>query len=122
MKSAFAVGLVSLAAAVAFGCDRSRAAIHLDLDSIGPDGLRGQAGGRVAVAYELCVPASQRVYVEVRRIGPALEIHPGSAGRVGCEPSQALVIGTTSGPAWRATLERLAALPYVTEIREAHFE
>lgn len=105
-----------------FGCDRSLAKIHLDLDSIGPDGLRGPAGGRGAVAYELCVPAGEPIYTELRRIDPALEIHEGSAGRIGCSPTQALVVGTTSGNYWRTKLESLAALPYVAEIREAQFE
>ena len=117
-----ALALFSLAAAVGFGCDRPLAKIQLDLKSIGPDGLRGAAGGRVSVAYELCVPAAQPVYAEVRRIDPALEIHEGSAGRVGCSPSQALVLGATNGNDWRSKLESLAALPYVAEIREAHFE
>lgn len=113
---------VCLSAALVLGCSRPVAKIQLDLDSIEPDGLRGAAGGRVSVAYELCVPATQQVYVEVRRIEPALEIHEGSAGRVGCAPNQALVLGTTNGIGWRAKLEQLAALPYVAEIREAHFE
>lgn len=113
---------VCLLAALVLGCDRHLAKIQLDLDSIGPDGLRGAAGGRVSVAYELCVPATQPVYAEVRRIDPALEIHAGSTGRIGCSSSQALVLGTTNGNDWRNKLEQLAALPYVAEIREAHFE
>lgn len=101
---------------------RGAAKIKFRLDDIRPDGLRGTPGGLVAVAYEFCVPANERVYQEVRRINPGVQIQPGSRGRVGCSKDQALCIGETNHPNWRDVLKKLSALEYIDEIRECYFE
>ena len=121
-----------LVAAVAAGCQtapptgpaqrQAEAKIQFRLADIRPDGLRGPPDGLVSVAYEFCVPANDRVYQEVRRIDPGIQICPGSTGRIGCTKDQTLCLGNTHRPHWREVLLRLASLPYVTEIRECFFE
>jgi len=96
--------------------------IKFSLEEIRPDGLRGPAGGLVSVAYEFCVPANDKVYQEVRGIDPSVQIHPSSRGRIACTADQALSIGETYQPHWKDILKKLAALPYVTEIRKCDFE
>jgi len=98
------------------------AKIQFRLDTIRPDGLRGPPDGLVSVAYEFCVPANEAVYQEVRRIDPGVQIYFGSRGRIGCSTNQALCIGETHKARWRAVLYELSSLPYIAEIREAHFE
>jgi hypothetical protein len=46
----------------------------------------------------------------------------GSPGRIGCGPDQVLVIGNTHRPDFAFVLQRLAELPYVERIEQAHFE
>ncbi len=96
--------------------------IKFRLETIRLDGLRGPPDGLVSVAYEFCVPAEPAAYEEVRRIDPTVQISPGSRGRIGCSKQQALCIGNTHQRHWREVLARLAALPYVAEIRECFFE
>ena len=98
------------------------AKIKFRLDDIHADGLHGPPDGLRSVAYEFCVPAEERVYQEVRRIDPSVQIQPGGKGRIGCGKGQALCIGTTHQPRWRAVLEKLSSLPYIAEIRECFFE
>jgi len=96
--------------------------IKFSLDEIHPDGLRGSVGGLVSVAYEFCVPANDKVYQEVRGIDPSIQIQPSSRGRIACATNQALSIGETHQPHWKDVLNKLAALPYIAEIRKCDFE
>lgn len=96
--------------------------IKFSLDRIRPDGLRGPPDGLVSVAYEFCVPAGEAFYQQVRQIDPSVKFYPGSRGRIGCAPGQALCIGETHQPGWRQVLLKLAAQPYIAEIRECYFE
>ena len=98
------------------------AKIRFRLNDIRPDGLSGPPDGLTAVAYEFCVPADERVYQEVRRIDPIVQFQPGSRGRIGCAKHQTLCLGGTHQPRWRDVLQKLAALAYIAEIRECHFE
>jgi len=96
--------------------------IKFSVENIRPDGLRGTPDGLVAVSYEFCIPADDRVYQQVLSIDPGLQILPGSSGRSGCTNKQSLAIGETGGPHWREVLMALTLLAYVTEIRECFFE
>ena len=100
----------------------ARRKIMFDLSAIRDDGLRGPDDGLVAVSYEFCVPAAEKHYAEVRRIDTTVKISAGSRGRIRCTATQALCIGSTHQPNHRQVLERLAALSYVSEIRECFFE
>ena len=93
-----------------------------DLAALDDDGLIGPPGGRVAVAYEFCIPATDAHAASVRAIDPMAAVQPGSPGRIGCGPGQWLVVGSTHQPGWRVDLKRLAALPYVARIDRAVFE
>ncbi len=96
--------------------------IKFQLDDIHSDGLRGPPDGLRSVAYEFCVPKDERVYQEVKRIDPSVEVHSNSRGRIGCGPHRALCIGQTHQPRWREVLDRLSSLAYVAEIRESIYE
>jgi hypothetical protein len=96
--------------------------IGLDLEAIDDDGLTGPPAGRRSVDYEFCVPDVPALLARVQTIDPSVRVYRGSHGRVGCGPSEALVIGNTHQPDWREVLRRLAALPYVRRIVQAHFE
>jgi hypothetical protein len=72
------------------------------------------------VAYEFCIPATPAHLAEVQGIDPTVQAYPGVPGRIGCGPGQALCIGSTYQPDWRAALLGLASLDYVTRI-DRHF-
>jgi hypothetical protein len=98
------------------------AKIELDLAELNDEGLKGPPDGLRAVSYEFCIPNRPEYEAEVRRIDPQIAITPGARGRIGCRPDQVLCIGNTHQPEFRRVLFRLAALPYVERIVEAHFE
>ena len=99
-----------------------RTKIQFSLDAIRTDGLRGPADGLTSVAYEFCVPTDDTIYAEVRAIDPSVKFYRSSPGRIGCQTEQTLCIGDTHQHDWNAKLLTLAALPYINEIRECHFE
>lgn len=100
----------------------SNAKIAFDLGRVNAEGLAGPPDGLRAISYELCVPDSAVCLAEVQRIDPSLQLMRGARGRIGCEADQVLCLGSTHQPEWDHVLTRLAALPYVTRIAEAHFE
>ncbi|MEJ2483730.1 MAG: hypothetical protein P8049_11625 [Gemmatimonadota bacterium] len=102
--------------------DDASGIISFELDRIGDDGLIGPPDGRRSVMYEFCVPADSARTAEVRAIDPSLELYPASRGRAECSDAQILCVGSTHQPGWRAILERLAALDYVTRIDEVVWE
>lgn len=91
--------------------------IHLDLTAFDDAGLTGSADSRRAGAYELCIPALAEEEAVVTAIDPTVALHRRSRGRIGCAvPDEVLCVGSTHQPDFRAVLQRLAALPYVTRI------
>jgi hypothetical protein len=96
--------------------------LTFDPAALDDEGLTGPPGGRVAVAYEFCIPATPAHEAEVRALDPTAEVQRGAPGRIGCGPGRWLVVGSTYQPGWRAVLEGLTALPYVTRIDRADFE
>ena len=74
------------------------------------------------MAYEFCIPNTPDHKAVVKAIDPTVEFQCGSRGRIGCTKEQCLCIGSTHQPGFRDVLARLAALPYVEEIRECFFE
>lgn len=92
------------------------AKIGFDLSTLDENGYEETAAERRFVVYELCIPARDEYVRQVRIIDPTLQMHPGSAGQIGCAPDQILAIGNTRQAAWRDALERLAALRYVKRI------
>ncbi len=112
------VGLVACASAPA----PSLAKIRFPLDGIRADGLSGPADGLVSIDYEFCVPADPRVLAEIKRLDPSVKVSLVARGRIGRREGQALCLGNTHQPDWRAILERLAARPDVAEIRRCYFE
>ena len=96
------------------------AKIHFDLGPIDDTGLTGPIDGKVAVAYEFCVPATEEHLAEVQHIDPSLRVQHSSPGRIGCGSGEVLSIGDTHQPGWRSVLAGLARLDYVTHI-DRHF-
>jgi len=96
--------------------------ITFDIERIDEQGLIGPPDGLRSVMYEFCVPSDSARLATVRAIDPSLEVYPGAPGRIGCADGQALCIGNTNQPGWRTTLERLAALDFVTRIDESFME
>jgi hypothetical protein len=99
-----------------------QAKISFDLAAIDDTGLAGPLDGRVAVAYEFCIPDIAAYLAEVRHIDSTVRVQPGSPGRIGCGPDQVLCIGSTHQPDWRAVLKRLAALEYIARIDRSFAE
>jgi len=98
------------------------ARLRFDLDRLGADGLQGPPDGRRALHYEYCIPDRPEAIGAVSGIDPTLQIQGHSPGRAGCGADELLCLGHTHQPDHVAVLERLARLPFIAEIREAHFE
>ncbi len=98
------------------------AKIHLDLAILDADGLHGPPGGRRALDYEFCIPATSACERAVLEIDKSVRLQRGAPGRIGCGPDQILCIGNTHRKDYRTVLRRLAGLPYVTRIQECSFE
>lgn len=96
--------------------------VTFDVERINENGLIGPPDGLRSVMYEFCVPSDSARVAAVRAIDPSLEVYPASRGRIGCTDEQVLCIGHTHQPAWKETLERLAALDFVTRIDESFME
>lgn len=114
------LALTALAACASAPPDSPKIAI--DLANVNELGLRGRETGLRAVHYEFCIPPEERHAAEVRKIDATAQLLPGIRGRIGCSGGQVLVLGNTLQRGYRQVLERLAALPYVSRIQEAHFE
>lgn len=99
----------------------SSAKINFDLAPIDDTGLIGPPDGRVAVAYEFCIPSTPTQLAGVQRIDRTVRAQSGSPGRIGCRPGEeVLCVSSTHQPAWRSVLQELAALDYVARI-DRHF-
>ena len=109
--------------------DTRRAAVHdawykveLDLAQLDADGLRGPPDGKVAVAYEFCIPNTDDCKAQVKAVDQTVQFMPGSRGRIGAGKQQCLCIGSTHQENYRSVLQALAELPCVGRIIECHFE
>jgi hypothetical protein len=98
------------------------AVIGFDLCDLDAEGLIGPADGKRALDYAFCIPAGEGFAEEVRDIDPSLRLHTDAPGRIGCGTDQVLVLGNTHRPDFAFVLQRLAKLPYVERIEQAHFE
>ena len=96
--------------------------ITFDLSDLDDEGLRGPLDGKVAVAYEFCIPDTLEHRAEVKSIDPTVEFLPGARGRIGCKKGQCLCIGSTHQENFRTVLRGLAARPYIARIDECFFE
>jgi hypothetical protein len=96
--------------------------ITFDLNTVNDQGLRGPADGRVHVAYEFCIPASQSHAEKVIKIDPSIKIFRHSKGRIGCNKDQYLCIGHTGQKDFRAILHRLTTQDYIARIDECLWE
>jgi hypothetical protein len=120
-RAGAALALILIGSSAGAG-EPTKGVIGFDLGRLDARGLQGQPSGLRALDYEYCVPAEESARAEVAAIDPSARFMPGSPGRIGCGAGETLVLGSTHQPGFRAILEALAALPYVSRIIEAHFE
>lgn len=97
-------------------------AIDFELGPLDDSGLHGPPDGRRSLDYEFCIPAGAPYRDRVAAIDPSARFTPRGRGRIGCGPTQSLVIGNTHQPGFREILETLAQLPFVERISQALFE
>lgn len=102
--------------------ERQSPKIFLRLERFDALGLEGPPDGKRSADYEFCVPNQDETRSEVARIDPTAKFYSGLKGRVGCTDAEILVIGNTRQPEFKKTLEAIAALPYVREIRRVLYE
>ena len=95
--------------------------VEIDLSKIDADGLRGAAGGKVAVSYEFCIPKTEECRARVAAIDSTVSFSS-SPGRIGAGKDEFLCIGMTHQRNYRDVLFSLAELPYVKRIIVCHFE
>ncbi len=114
--------LLVLLLPIAWAESGSGARILFDVAALDGEGLRGPEGGKTSVDYEFCIPDTPEHRRTVRSLDGSIRFLPGSPGRSGCGPGQVLCIGNTRQPDARAVLERLVELPWISDIRECHWE
>ena len=96
--------------------------ICFDLNRLDDRGLQGPPGGLRALHYEYCLPDRPEALAAVSAIDPTLQMQRGSPGRIGCGSAELLCLGHTHQPEYATVLRRLAELPVIRQICEAHFE
>ena len=95
--------------------------IKMDFRKFDNEGLAGPAGGKVAAAYEFCIPASEKNLAQVKKIDLSAQ-RSGGKGRVACSDKEWLIMGSTHQKNFQRVLFELASLPYVREIQETFYE
>lgn len=101
---------------------QSQEKIRFDLSGLDESGLQGRGDGRRSLSYEFCIPSESPDYLDtVLSINPGLQCSIRSPGRIACRDTELLCVGDTHEQGVPA-LHGLAALEFIVEIREAHFE
>ncbi len=95
--------------------------IRFDVSALDDSGLYGPPDGLRALSYEFCIPDRPDTAARVRGIDKTVAMHK-ARGRIGCSKKQLLCIGHTHQADFRAVLDALSGLPYVTRIDQAFFE
>lgn len=95
--------------------------IKLDFKELDAEGMTGPASGKVAVNYEFCIPADEKLWKQVQKIDKSAQKNAGK-GRVGCKENQWLVIGATNQKNYQRVLFQLASLPFVERIEPVFWE
>lgn len=116
---------LSLAACLGGGSNspvpyRSGDTIAFDFDDLDADGRYATEEGDLRyLSYEFCIPARDDVMADVTATDTSAlctEVAPGTGG---CGGDEMLCVGNTKPSNFRSVLERLAAKPYIREIRPA---
>ncbi len=96
--------------------------INFDLSQLDNEGLYGPDDGKQSLSYEFCIPANADNITQVLSIDPTAIVYRQSPGRMQCTQDHYLVVGNTHQDNYRATLEALAQLEYITQISQTFFE
>jgi len=95
--------------------------IRIDFKQLDEQGLLGTGKGKVAMNYEFCIPAQEKLWRQVRKTDPTAQRNEGK-GRVGCKENQWLVIGATNQKNYQRVLFNLASMPFVERIEPVFWE
>jgi hypothetical protein len=90
--------------------------ITFDLEQFNADGLRGPPDGLAAIDYEFCIPNQERHKQQIRSIDSTVQFMCGSRGRINCDKTRCLCIGSTHQESFRQVLLDLAAMDYIERI------
>jgi hypothetical protein len=96
--------------------------VAINLSRLDENGLAGPSNGKVAVNYEFCIPQEDKHWKTVQNIDKTAQKMAGSPGRIGCEKSTWLIVGSTHQPNYKRVLYDLASLTYVVKIQETFWE
>jgi len=100
----------------------TRQKVTFDVRQLDKDGLYGPPNGKRALSYEFCIPNTEGHKAEVKRIDSTIRFFTRSPGRIRCDKSECLCIGTTYQKDFKRVLQSLASLEYVKVINECFFE
>ena len=95
--------------------------IKLDFKQLDQNGLSGPPNGKVALNYEFCIPAEEKLWKKVHKLDSSAQRN-GGKGRVGCMDNQWLIIGSTNQKNYQLVLFSLASLPFVERIEPVFWE
>jgi hypothetical protein len=96
------------------GCQPDK--ITFTLDAIDKDGKRNE----VPIDYEFCVPDKKESLVAVAAIDPGINCSQGPSGRIGCQESEYLCLGTAREGI--RVLCELSSLDFVKRIDQCFWE
>jgi hypothetical protein len=97
------------------------AKIQFDLSELDDEGLIGPPDGKVAISYEFCIPKRRSSRAKVEKIDPSIKFFSQSQGRVKCNETQYLCIGSSS-PGGARVITKIADLNFVDVIARTYFE
>lgn len=97
--------------------------ITINLSEFTEDGLREKPiGVFMAINYEFCIPADEKILAEVQSIDSTAGVLKGSKGRSGCTDKEWLCIGSSNRPGFKIVIRKLAGLIYIRKINETFWE
>jgi hypothetical protein len=94
--------------------------IAFDMDDLDAEGRYTPSNGTPRhLTYEFCIPAGPEAMADVSATDPTALCTEVSPGTGGCREGEMLCVGNTRQRDFREVLQRLAAKPYIAEIRPA---
>lgn len=94
--------------------------VAFDLDDLDPEGRYTPSDGKPRhLTYEFCIPIRDDVMADVSATDATALCTEVSPGTGGCGKGEMLCVGNTRQSEFREVLHRLAAKPYIDEIRPA---
>jgi hypothetical protein len=95
--------------------------VKMDFRRFDNEGLAGPADGKVAANYEFCIPATEKYWLQVKKVDITAQ-RSGGKGRIACSDKEWMIIGSTHQKNFQRVLFELASLTFVREIQETFYE